>query len=397
MNIKLFKQVRLTSGMLQQFVTTGSNVLLIGQKGSGKSQKILGCFQKHFKGKYSYLAGATADPWTDIVGVPIAKDDGKGGKVIEYARPNTIPDDVQAIFIDQFNRAPKKIKNSFMQLIQFKSVNGRKYPNLKVVWAACNPWDQDNQSAYDVQKLDPAHLDRFHVIINVNGQPDIKYFVSSYGEKGKQAVIWWKQQSIEAKKTISSRRLSYAIDSHNKNIDLKFILPSNANVDELMKTLSMDALEQWFDDFKKEFEQSKTGGQIPLLKIKEIAQPGEKHNRFFQKSCTLKSFYTYAEPFLGAQQKNAYNSTDTAKVNNIASTFKLTDFKGKKVSISGIPKNTTKAKVEETLTNIGAILVDNVTKHNCDILLTFNTNEKSTKINLANFYKKPIVSGDNLF
>lgn len=397
MNIKLFKQVRLTSGMLQQFISANSNVLLIGQKGSGKSQKILGCFEKHFKGKYSYIAGATADPWTDIVGVPIAKDDGKGGKVIEYARPNTIPDDVEAIFVDEFNRAPKKIKNSFMQLIQFKSVNGRKYPNLKVVWAACNPWDQDNQSSYDVERLDPAHLDRFHAIINVNSQPDIKYFASSYGEKGKQAVIWWKQQSVEAKKTISSRRLSYAIDSHNKNIDLKFVLPSNANVDELIKTLSMDALEQWFDEFKKQFEQSKNGGQIPLQKIKQIAQPGEKHNRFFEKSCTLKSFYTYAQPFLAAEQKNAYNSTGTAKVSTTLNSVKISDFKGKKIAISGVPRNMTKSKVEEALVNAGAILVNNVTKNNCDILLDFNLNSSSTKNNLAKYHKKTIVDGNTLF
>ena len=43
--------------------------------------------------------------------------------------------------MDEFSRAHKKVRNAVMELIQFKSINGRKFKNLKIVWAAINPDD----------------------------------------------------------------------------------------------------------------------------------------------------------------------------------------------------------------------------------------------------------------
>jgi hypothetical protein len=91
-----------------------------------------------------------------------------------------------------------------MELIQFKSINGRKFPNLKVVWAAINPSDDDEE--YDVEELDGAQIDRFQVRIKVPFFPDIEYFENKFGKDwSKSAHEWWNGMPDKAKKLVSPR------------------------------------------------------------------------------------------------------------------------------------------------------------------------------------------------
>lgn len=144
------------------------------------------------------------------------------------------------VFVHNCN---KIVRNALLELQQFKSINGRKFPNLKVVWGAINPpkTDDDNSQEYDVDEMDPAQLDRFHIIIELPNEPNKKFFIKKFGEhKAKVLIDWWKEQSLESKKILSPRRLEYVGDCFNKGLDIRYLLPTSANATELIRELSVD-------------------------------------------------------------------------------------------------------------------------------------------------------------
>lgn len=148
------------------------------------------------------------------------------------------------IFVHNCN---KVVRNALLELQQFKSINGRKFPKLKMVWGAVNPpkGDDDEGADYDVDELDPAQLDRFHVVVELPNEPDVKYFRNKFGDyHGKILVDWWHDQPKDALKILSPRRLDYVGECFKKGLDVKFLLPVSANVKELVKKLSMDEKEE---------------------------------------------------------------------------------------------------------------------------------------------------------
>lgn len=200
---------KITHDQMAKWYDNGLNLLIFGDHGVGKTT-IVSEFWKSKGIKFSMFSGATLDPWVDLIGVPkLAK---KGSEsVIEFARPQTIDENLEAIFIDEYNRSPAAVRNAVLELIQFKSINGRKFPNLKVVWAAANP--PDTESNYDVEEIDPAQEDRFHVIIKLSGKPDKEYFESKYGKDvAKGAIKWHDNLAADVKRLISPRRLDYAVN-----------------------------------------------------------------------------------------------------------------------------------------------------------------------------------------
>jgi hypothetical protein len=242
-----FNKCKLNDKLLDQWIHADVNVLLIGEKGVGKSAQILNAFDRN-KLKYAYFSGATLDPWIHLLGIPKAKVQQDGKEKMEFILPENLDNDVQAIFCDEWNRTNKVVRNALLELQQFKSINGRKFPNLKIVWGAVNPPkdDSDDSSAdYDVDELDPAQLDRFHIIVELPNEPDLTFFKKRFGEYyGKILVDWWKEQSVESKKILSPRRLEYIGDSFNKGLDVKFLLPASANAGVLIKKLSSDESEE---------------------------------------------------------------------------------------------------------------------------------------------------------
>jgi hypothetical protein len=122
-----------------------------------------------------------------------------------------------------------------MELLQFKSINGKPFKNLRMIWAAINPDDGDE--TYDVEALDPAQLDRFHVHVDVPYKPDTTYFKNKFGERGVTAVAWWTALSTENKKLVTPRRLEYAVDQFERNGDVRDILPNQVNTSDLISQL----------------------------------------------------------------------------------------------------------------------------------------------------------------
>lgn len=232
---------------LDAFFTARQNLLFIGKHGVGKTSKIKACFEKHGlirNQTYLYFSASTLDPWVDLIGVP-KETKGKDGVVsLDLVRPKALATgQVEAIFFDELNRSPKKVRNAVMELLQFKSINGLEFPNLKVIWAAINPDTEDD--IYDVEKLDPAQKGRFHAWVDIPYECDREYFVSKYGSDiALPALEWWNALPDAVKNDVDPRRLDYALDAHIQHLPLEFILPASSNINKLIQAIKIGSVEE---------------------------------------------------------------------------------------------------------------------------------------------------------
>jgi len=230
---------------LDKWIEADMNVLLCGEAGVGKTYQILESWIRHGL-NFKVFSAATMDPWVDFIGVPkeVVKD---GKPVLGLIRPEEWANDtVEALFIDEFNRAPKKVRNAVMELIQFKSINGHKFNNLRFVWAAINPDDSEDND-YDVEPLDPAQKDRFQVYYEVPYSLNLDFFTERFGgEVTEKTSIWWNNLAASVRKLVSPRRVEYALDAYlNKGVDVEDILPKASGPVLLKKALaeiSVDAV-----------------------------------------------------------------------------------------------------------------------------------------------------------
>lgn len=269
---------------LDFWVKDSLNVLFVGRHGVGKTAIVKETFESHGL-NWRYFSASTMDPWVDFVGVPREKTEDKlpeqfhiiqelarisvklaadwvesnwrlgtesayevvkhamtrreGVTHLDIVRPFSFATgEVEALFFDEFNRSPKKVRNAVMELIQFKSINGHKFPKLKMIWAAINP-DDESEGIYDVEKLDPAQLDRFQVKTAVPYKCDADWFRKTYGKRmADSAIGWWDQLPETEKNNVSPRRLAYALDVYQHKGDMRDILPVSSNVSKLTTALN---------------------------------------------------------------------------------------------------------------------------------------------------------------
>lgn len=237
---------------LDAFFTARQNLLFIGKHGVGKTSKIKACFEKHGlvrNSTYLYFSASTLDPWVDLIGVP-KETKGKDGVVsLDLVRPKALATGmVEAIFFDELNRSPKKVRNAVMELLQFKSINGLEFPNLKVIWAAINP--DTEEDIYDVEKLDPAQKGRFHAWIDIPYECDKEFFVSKYGmDVALPALEWWNALPEAVRNEVDPRRLDYALDAMLKDLPLEFILPASSNISKLLQSIKMGSVQDKLNKF----------------------------------------------------------------------------------------------------------------------------------------------------
>ena len=232
---------------LKFYLDNNQNVLLVGEHGTGKSTIIKELFDSQNL-NYKYFSGPTMDPWINFVGVP-KEVNGK----LEFILPPDFDDDtVEAIFIDELNRAHTQVRNAVLELVQFKSMNGRKFNNLKVVWAAINP---DESDKYQVERLCPVLKDRFQIQINVDSSPNESYFCNKYNLQGKRAVEWWfSLPSSTQKEMVSPRRLEYAINILNMGGDVADVFPRDINSANFVKVVRAGSHYERFLNLKTDLE-----------------------------------------------------------------------------------------------------------------------------------------------
>lgn len=224
---------------LEFWATHNYNVLFEGHHGTGKTASVKEIFNRVFGEQgvdWLYFSAATMDAWVDFVGVPREVQDEDGMRYLDLIRPRALAKNtVKAIFFDEFNRAPAKTRNAVMELLQFKSINGKRFDNLKVIWAAINP---DGDDVYDVERLDPAQQDRFEVKVKVPYDVNRSYFFEKYGKSGEAICDWWRNLDEDVRHTISPRRLEACLKMFLDGGDITDVLPEEGvNVQELIVQL----------------------------------------------------------------------------------------------------------------------------------------------------------------
>lgn len=189
-------------------------------------------------------------------------------KILNHRIVSIEPDgieDVYDITVDEYqnfaleagvfvHNCPVKVQNATMELIQFKSINGKKFNNLRFIWAAINPpKTNDSDIEYSVEKLDPAQIDRFQIYVEIPYKLSIPYFIQKFGEN--VALIsanWWNELTESDKLCVSPRRLDYALDVYIAGGDIRDVVPKNINVNRLVNELSNGSyksrLEKIFED-----------------------------------------------------------------------------------------------------------------------------------------------------
>lgn len=247
----------ISDNKLDFWIKNEMNVIFKGKHGVGKTSLVISAFERNGL-NWLYFSAPTMDPWVDFVGVPKEIDG-----VLTLVRPKAFSEDtIDAIFIDEYNRAKDKVCNAVMELIQFKSINGKRFNRLKVIWAAINPDEDDEDEVnYDIRKLDPAQLDRFHVMVDIPYRPSASYFKSKYGIAGAGAIEWWNELNKTEQNDVSPRRLEYAVKYHSLNGDVRDVLPKTVNVSKLIQKLNIGPIKARLemlkgasaDEIKQEF------------------------------------------------------------------------------------------------------------------------------------------------
>lgn len=202
---------------LEQYAEHNLNVLLIGTHGIGKTT-IVKQLAKKLNLVFKYFSSSTLDPWAELVGIPVPD---KERKSVDFYRPEEL-EKAEFIFFDELNRADPKVLDSVLEVIQFKTINGVPLPNLKMVWAAINPPQDD----YQVEDLDPVLVDRFHAYVKMQARISLKYMKEKMSEEVARACKdWWEDLNAAQKKVLTPRRLEYVGMMIDKDLNWHDALP----------------------------------------------------------------------------------------------------------------------------------------------------------------------------
>lgn len=329
----------LNDALLDFWIDNDWNVKMEGRRGTGKTARITAAFNRKFgEGKWKYFSAPTMDPWVDFVGVPEKVTRKDKESYLELVRPREFADDeIVALFFDELNRAKPKVIDAVMELIQFKSINGRKFKNLRVVWCATNPkvHDGDDDEEYNVEELDPAHIDRFQIHVATDYQCDPDFFHTTFPEYAETAIAWWNKLGKVNKKAqnkVSPRRLEYALKVFAKGGDMAYVLPPDCGIADLHSQLTsgnylkrMRSLydrnnpeeirkallnENFFSGIKDEVLKDKK-----LLKVFAPYFPNEKFNNLITTNAEFKQFVLSDADVMKAGAETLINIVEANKAN----------------------------------------------------------------------------------
>ncbi len=351
----------LSTAKLEFWAKNRYNVCISGRHGVGKTGQVFELFNNLYGeiGKdWLYFSASTMDPWVDFIGVPKEKTAEDGTDFLHLVRPEIFARDrVKAIFLDEYNRAPKKVRNAVMELIQFQSINGHKFHTLEVVWTAINPPSSDGDDLnYDVDELDDAQLDRFHIFVEVPYAVSKPFFTKKYGEdNGTAAVEWWNSLPKKISDKISPRRLDYAIDCYQKCGDVRDVLPAGSNATQLLFLLSEGSIKQTLDDLLKDEDTNAAKVKMAEPNFYDMAIPiikkDEKYLQFFMPLAPSEKL----SQFISSSTKRQIDRLLKASTDSEDMFHKVTEI----VEAKGIVNNKIRQLQEWRIKNFAGQLKDN--------------------------------------
>jgi len=230
---------------LKMFANHNYNVMLIGDHGVGKTTVVKEVLEDDMGLNYLYFSAPTLDPYINLIGVP-APDKETGQ--LKFYRTDEL-EKCEAMFFDELNRAHPRTLNAILEAIQLRSINGRKLPNLRFVWAAINPPDGN----YQVEDLDPALVDRFHMYIKMPASIDIKYMSTKMGKEVAQALaeFWNEDLNDEQRHFLTPRRMEYIGTMFENNVPWRDAIPEG-------QPIPLNALQEKLDALTKKAKRRKT-------------------------------------------------------------------------------------------------------------------------------------------
>ena len=185
------QQPNFTVDTVAEFFKHGLSLLVTGPHGCGKTSigkeaaKKLGL-------STVFLNCATLDVYVNIMGIPVpgepVGDDGV--RRLDVLAPGW-HEKVEVLILDEVNRPhDDSTMNALMEIVLERSINGRKLPNLKAIYATQNPAN----GVYVTAELDPAFKDRFNMYFTVEPGCDVRYFRSKFGANlGSVAAELWSE------------------------------------------------------------------------------------------------------------------------------------------------------------------------------------------------------------
>lgn len=249
----------ITDEKLDQIVQAKKNACFTGKAGVGKTAMVEAAFTRAYgEGNYTVLNGATLDPFLDLLGLPYAKG-AKGKEELGFLRPELWGSHKRAIFVDEYNRAHKATRNAVMELTQFGTVNGQAV-DIDCVWIAVNPAgiiDETGRQVYDVERMDPAQLDRFHFHLEVPNELNNDYFKSKYGDEVTRIAVEYFNNIEEIQRDkfgLTPRRMDYALDLYLQGFDLRDIISPFLKPEVLAKNLASVSLISTFRKFVSDMD-----------------------------------------------------------------------------------------------------------------------------------------------
>lgn len=239
------------------------NVLFVGTHGIGKTMSVMEV-ARELDLKFKYYSTSTLDPWADLVGVPVPDNE---TKTLDFYRPKDL-EDAEFVLFDELNRAHPRVLNAVLEIIQFKSINGKRLPNLKMVWAAINP----PGGQYQVEDLDPVLVDRFHVYVEMKANVDPKYLKTVMKEQTAEVLThWWTNDLDDKQRTlVTPRRVEYLGRLIDSGVAWRDAMPLGHTfpVQDLSKRLDAASLGQ-YDDLKVSKDDILTSTAKYVKRIKE--------------------------------------------------------------------------------------------------------------------------------
>jgi hypothetical protein len=186
----------------------------------------------------AYFSSPTLDPYIDLIGVPKPDDETQS---LKFYKTDKIMQ-AQALFFDELNRAHPRVLNAVLEIIQFKTLNGELLPNLKFVWAAINPPDED----YQVEVLDPALVDRFHIYVKMIPSINLDYMKEKMTPKTAQILYDWWYQDLDdnQRRQMSPRRIEYIGTLMSKDVPWRDAIPQG-------HTFPLELLQKRLDELVK--------------------------------------------------------------------------------------------------------------------------------------------------